>query len=220
MDNKGFSLIELLVTIAVSGIVVLMISFMLVQGTNLFKNENEEIDIQNEVQIIRNQIAEVVMEAKTIVIVEAGEDIVIYTGSVNESNNYLIAETAGEDGASAVTTERIITYDRSEHKLYISSTQASAVAEGNMLSDCVVDMDISINDKCMRVTGEGETEEKYYVNPLSVDLKFKLACGKEETDMNVNVRVRNILTEVIKYKTDGRETLLINRTEKQAYRVK
>lgn len=220
MDNKGFSLIELLVTIAVSSIILLMISFMLVQGTKLFKSENEEIDIQNEVQIVRNQITEVIMEAKSIVIVEAGEDIVIYTGSVNDSNNCLVAETAGADGSSAVTTERIITYDRSEHKIYISSTHASAVAEGNMLSDCVVDMDISINDKCMKHTGEGETQEKYYVNPLSVDLEFKLACGSEETDMNVSVRVRNILNEVIIYKTDGTDTLLINATGKQAYKVK
>lgn len=220
MDNKGFSLIELLVTIAVSSIVLLMISFMLVQGTNLFKSENEEIDIQNEFQIVRNQITEVLMEAKSLVIVEAGEDIVIYTGSVNENNNYLTAETAGADGASAVTTERIITYDSSEHKLYISSSQASAVAEGNMLSDLVVDMDISINDKCLKATGEGEDAEQYYVNPLSVELNFKLACGGQETDMNISVRVRNLLTEVITCKTDTRETLLINATDKHTYKVK
>ncbi len=220
MDNKGFSLIELLVTIAISGIVLLMISFMLVQGTNLFKSENEEIDIQNEVQIVRNQLSEAIMGAKSLVIVDAGEDLVIYTGSVDESNNRLVAETSGAGGVSAVTTERIITYDKSEQKLYISSAYASATAEGNLLSEWVTDMNISIDDKCKKVSGTGDDEEIYYVNPLSVKVDITLAYGKEESDVNIDVRVRNVLKELALYTTDAKETLLINGTGKQAYKVK
>lgn len=220
MDNKGFSLIELLVTIAISGIVLLMISFMLVQGTNLFKNENEQIDIQNEAQIVRNQLSEAFMEAKSLVIVKAGEDLIIYTGSVATESNRLAAETSGADGASAVTTERIITYDKSEHKLYISSAYDSAVAEGNLLSEWVMDMDITIDDKCMKVTGEGDDKEEYYVNPLSVNISFNLTCGKQESDISMDVRIRNILKEVALYTTDSRTTLLLNATGKQVYRVK
>ena len=43
MKNKGFSLIELLVAVAIAGIIVLMLSFMLVQSTNLFGDENDKI---------------------------------------------------------------------------------------------------------------------------------------------------------------------------------
>lgn len=220
MNNKGFSLIELLVTIAVSSIVLLMISFMLVQGTNLFKGENENIDMQNEIQIVRNQISEAIMGAKSIAIVRAGEDLVIYTGSVDGNNNCLVAESSGAGGTSEVTTERIITYDKSEQKLYISSAYGFAIAEGNLLSEWVADMDISIDEKCKRVTGAGEHEEEYYVNPLSINISMTLAYGDEESDVDISVKARNILSEVVQYTTDGRETLLINATSESLYRVK
>lgn len=220
MNNKGFSLIELLIAMAVSSIVLLMISFMLVQGTNLFKGENENIDMQNEVQIVRNQLTEALMGAKSVVIVKAGEDLVIYTGSVSEDDNCLVAESSGAGGISEVTTERIITYDKSEQKLYISSAYGSAVAEGNMLSEWVTDMDISIDEKCKKVTGAAEHEEEYYVNPLSINVSLTLAYDDEESDVDISVRVRNILSEVAFYTTDTRATLLINATSKSLYRVK
>ena len=213
-SNRGFSLIELLVTIAISGIVLLMISFILVQGSNLFKNENENIDIQNELQIVRNQLSEVVMGAKSMTIVEAGEDIVIYTGVVKESNNQL-------DTDGTVTTERIITYDSSEHKLYISNNYDNAVAEGNLISEWVSDLSITINENCLRTEEKADgTEEQYYVNPLSVDITLKLTHGNESSDVTISVKVRNILDEVVAYKTDGIETLLINATDKRVYKVK
>lgn len=214
MNNKGFTLIELLVTIGISGIVLLMISFLLVQGTNMFKSENDDIDIQNELQIVRNQLSEAIMGAKSLVIVEAGEDIVIYTGSVTESDNRL----ADED---SITTERIITYDSSEHRLYISNSYDSATAYGNLISEWVSDLDISINDKCLRSEGEGdEKSETYYVNPLSVDISLRLAHGKYTSDVALSVKVRNILKEIAIYKTDGIGTLLINAADKRTYRVK
>lgn len=214
MNNKGFTLIELLVAVGISGIVLLMISFLLVSGTNMFKSENDDIDMQSELQIVRNQLSEAVMGAKSLVIVEAGEDIVIYTGSVTESDNRL----ADED---SITTERIITYDSSEHRLYISSSYDSATAYGNLISEWVSDLDISINDKCQRTEGEsgGETET-YYVNPLSVDIHLRLTHGKYTSDDDLSVKVRNILKEIAIYKTDGIGTLLINAADKRTYRVK
>ena len=119
-NNRGFSLIELLVAIAISGVVILMISFIMVQGTTLFKGESEVIDIQGELQIVRNQISEALMGAKSVVVVDAGDDIIIYTGAVDPETNMLVAENNGDGGTSTVTTERIITYDSSEKSLYIS----------------------------------------------------------------------------------------------------
>lgn len=221
-NNKGFSLIELLVTIAISSVVLLMISYMLVQGTTLFKDENEDIDIQNEAQIVRNQITEALMSAKSVIVVDAGDDLVIYTGSVDETDNRLEAEKSGSGGASEVTTERIITYKKEDGTLYISSTLSSATSEGNMLSNYVTGMSISFNEDCKRTTGEEGTEsyEEYYVNPLSVDIEIQLAHGKQETDISMSIKNRNILREVAIYKTGSLAVLLENATSKSVYRVK
>lgn len=219
-NNKGFSLIELLVAIGVSGIVILMISFIMVQGTTLFKGENEVIDIQSESQIVRNQLTEALMGAKSVVVVNAGEDIVIYTGPVNNENNSLIAETAGDGGLSAVTTERIITYDDSKNSLYISSTSVNGAttSEGSLISDCVTDMVVVFNEDCAKRRSDGSIE--YYKNPFSLDIKLKLEDGEQKSDLNISVRIRNILKEVAKYTTSGLTIPIKDATSKSIYKVK
>ncbi len=218
--NSGFSLIELLVTIGISGIVILMISFIMSQGTTIYKGENEVIDIQGEMQIVRNQLSETLMGAKNIVIVEAGDDIVIYTGDVDKSTNKLVAETSGPSGTSKVTTERIITYVKSQNSLYISSTYDSATSEGSLISNYVTDMEISIDESCKKTTGAGALLEEYYVNPLSVQVSMKLEQGEHSSDLDMSVRTRNILTRVAFYKAGSRTTLLDNVTDESVYKVK
>lgn len=219
-NNKGFSLIELLVAIGVSGIVILMISFIMVQGTTLFKGENEVIDIQGESQIVRNQLTEALMGAKSVVVVNAGEDIIIYTGAVNPENNYLMAETAGDGGASAVTTERIITYDKSKNAIYISSTSinGATTSEGSLISNYVTDMKVAFNENCAKKFENGTIE--YFKNPFSLDIELTLENGEQESDLNISVRVRNILTEVAKYTTDGISRPIKDASSKSIYKVK
>ena len=216
--NSGFSLIELLVTIAISSVVILMISFIMVQGTTLFKGENEAIDIQGEMQIVRNHISETLMGAKNLVIVEVDDGIVIYTGEVNKENN-----TLKEEGK--VTTERIIAFkesgtDDKPDAIYISTNKDMLFDEGSLISNYVTDFSISIDDDCIRegTNAEGKTE-KYYVNPLSINVQIKLAHGKQEADINMTVRARNILTEVAYYKVSDINTLLKNVTG-TTYKVK
>ncbi len=220
--NSGFSLIELLVTIAISSVVILMISFILVRGTTLFKGENEEIDIQSEMQIVRNQISETLMGAKSVVIVDAGEHLVIYTGPVVKESNKLKAEPQNPGDVTNVTTERIITYDRTNHSVYISSTLNDAISEGSLISNYVTSMTVDIDEGCMRETkdGEGKVTEQYYVNPLSINVELVLSHGGKSSDIDMNVRVRNILTEVAKYKISERITTLNNADEQKVYSVK
>ena len=215
--NSGFSLIELLVTIAISSIVILMISFILVQGTTLFKDENEVIDIQGELQIVRNEISETLMGAKSVIIVKVSNgDIVIYTGEVDESNNKLANEPQKEGDTSLVTTERIITYLKEENAIYISSTFDSATSEGNMISDCVTSFSISLDEKCKK---EDENKDEYYVNPLSVDVAIELTKGGHSSNVDMNVRVRNILKNVMECTTTDRKAPL-SAADKTKYIVK
>lgn len=218
--NSGFSLIELLVTIAVSGLVILMISFIMLQGTTLFKGENEVIDIQSEIQIIRNQLTETLMSAKEITVVKADKDIVIYTGDVDESNNRLVAETSGVDGKSGVTTERIITYVDGKDSVYISSNLGTSESLGSLISNYVTSMDIVVNEGCKKIDDSGK---EYYTNPLSIDIKLRLVQGEQSADVNVSVKVRNILTELTFYTASSRTQLLgsiVNEQNVRKYKVK
>lgn len=217
MKNKGFTLIELLVAMAIGSIILLMLSFMLVQGSNMFNSENDEINMRNDYQIVQNEIVQTIMEAKTIAVVRAGEDIVIYTGEVDTKTNKLVAESG------TISTERIITYihdDDGEGKLYVSTSLGQATSEGNLFCNKVTEFDISFSDKCLKDNGkEGDEFEEYYVNPLEIDITLNLAGDSNDMASTVSVRARNILRQVSIYTVGNRNRLLANATV-ESYRVK
>lgn len=217
-NNKGFSLIELLVAIGVSGVVILMISFIMVQGTTLFKGENEVIDIQGEIQIVRNQITEALMGAKSVVVVEAEDGVVIYTGEVDKESNRLKAETSGPSDTNVVTTERIITYVKATKSLYISSTKQDAVSEGSLVSNYVTDMKVVFKDDNAQKFDKGGVD--YYRNPFSVNVSLTLEHGEQQSDLNIDVRVRNILTQVSKYEATQISKVLKDATKESIYKVR
>lgn len=93
MKNKGFTLIELLVAMAIGAVLLIMLSFMMVQGTKLFNTESDEINLKGDYQIVRNQLDELFMEAKTLVIVKdtSGAVLRVYTGNVDTLSNEVLA---------------------------------------------------------------------------------------------------------------------------------
>ena len=91
MNNKGFSLIELVIAMGISSIVLLMVSIMLVRGTSIYREENDDVNMRNDYQLIRNQLDQAIMEAKSLVIETQGNDIIIYTGDINVDREFTAA---------------------------------------------------------------------------------------------------------------------------------
>ncbi|MBQ5918416.1 MAG: prepilin-type N-terminal cleavage/methylation domain-containing protein [Lachnospiraceae bacterium] len=185
MKNKGFSLIELIVALAVGSIVLLMVGVMLVRGTSMFRTENDEVNMRNDYQIIRNQIDQVLMEAKMLTIEKQGNYLIIYTGQINPDTR--------EFTTTSKTTERIITYDSNNDTLYISGTYADHVSEGNVISTMVEDFDISLDESSKRTVDGGGTEEIYYVNPLKINISLSIANKKSTVDYDYTLSLRNRL---------------------------
>lgn len=185
MKNKGFSLIELIVALAVGSIVLLMVGVMLVRGTSMFRTENDEVNMRNDYQIIRNQIDQVLMEAKMLTVEKQGNSLVIYTGEINLDTR--------EFTTTSKTTERIITYNSDNKTLYISGTYADHVSEGNVISTMVEDFDISLDESSKRTVDGGGTEEIYYVNPLKINISLSIANKKSTVDYDYTLSLRNRL---------------------------
>lgn len=66
MNNRGMSLAELIISMAISTIVVLMIIAFISGAFRVFRRTNDEVNLQMEAQTTLNQIANVMMEAKKI----------------------------------------------------------------------------------------------------------------------------------------------------------
>ena len=174
MKNKGFSLIELIVALAVGSIVLLMVSIMLVRGTSLFRKENSEVNMRNDYQIIRNQVDQILMEAKMLIVEEQGDLLIIYTGEVDADRVFT---------ATNKTTERIITYDKEHQNLYISGTYDSHMAPGNLIAANVAKFEISLDESSLRTqTNASGNEERYYVNPLKINVSLAINNEKHNFD--------------------------------------
>lgn len=216
MKNKGFTLIELVVAMGVGSIVLLMVSVMLVRGTSLFHEENDEVNVRNDYQIIRNQLDQALMEAKVLIIEEQGndedKDIIIYTGELDKSTR--------EFSAVSKTTEKIITYDIDKKTLYISSSYAEHKSEGNMISDTVEKFDIKLDPTCAKKETVAGVEVTYYVNPLRVNITLELLHKKSDISSKYTVNLRNKIKETVKYITAGETELLNSATNVQVFKVK
>lgn len=57
-NNKGLSIVELIVAIAIMSLVGLVLSGFLLTGVQSFRNSSAEVNLQNEAQLILNQITE------------------------------------------------------------------------------------------------------------------------------------------------------------------
>lgn len=66
-DNKGFSLIELIIAISISVVVLGILASFLWQSTNYYRRSSEEISLQMEAQTILNQLKDLIVEADCLV---------------------------------------------------------------------------------------------------------------------------------------------------------
>ncbi len=62
-NNKGFTLVELLVTLGIAGIVITLIFNFLIINLKTFNQSSDEIALQEESQRIMNKIIEIGMES-------------------------------------------------------------------------------------------------------------------------------------------------------------
>lgn len=221
MKNKGFTLIELVVAIAVGSIILLMVGVMLVRGTSIFRTENDEVNMRNDYQIVRNQIDQVLMEAKTLIIEERENgDLVIYTGDIITNK----AEKNRHFASSDITTERIIAYEKEKKSLYISGSYDACMVEGNRICNIVKSFDIELDDVSKREEIDSATGKKtiYYVNPMRVNVTLNLAQKQSDMASSYSVNLRNKLTSITIYKVKNGGTLLsaVSADNIQQYKVK
>ena len=97
LDNRGISLVEIIIAVAIASIVSLLIATMLSNGSYWFTRENQKVDLQNDLQIVSNQLNDRFQEAKEIHIVKCDGAIRIYTGEIDPLTNNLVEQNKGTE---------------------------------------------------------------------------------------------------------------------------
>lgn len=123
-DNKGMSLVELMVAVAILSIIMLGIGFILSAMSKNFGQSQREVALQDSMQLTYSIVSDIVKSAQVVPVSETEHNQAIYK---NGNNVYILTESFDQAAglgeakkvASKEATGHIISYDASKKKLYL-----------------------------------------------------------------------------------------------------
>lgn len=186
-NNRGFTLIEVIVTLAILSVVSGSIVGFMVMASNQYRSSNTEVNLQFESQVVMNQIKDLIIDAnKGVAYAAPDADGAEHTGMYD-------AELPQQESGSTVKRlyiyknlpVDIVTWKEEERELYYSTASLGA-------------------DKTL----QGETDQvlmSKYVSEFSVDLRdleskrivkitLTLASGSRHYTSNHTIYLRNKVT--------------------------
>ena len=155
LDDKGYSLVELLIAIAISSIVLLGLAMFMSTSSNSYKFTNDEVFIQKEAQNSLNLLKNFIMEGK-------GKDIKI----VKNSSDELIGLEILNDSSKKYY---YVLYKKSEGKLFYKKKDGSitTVVMGNEYEVNMAD------DKIDSICKKNNTMSEYLDTTDGFDVKLE-----------------------------------------------
>lgn len=190
-DNRGITLIELLIGIAIMGIVSSMISVIMVGGTNFFRNQSATIDLQNDSQLITSSMSAAILEGTDFALQEKHMD--------GRTVLYFTTGAAPAEGEDSVARQYIWVEESpfgDKNYLYIYAAGATVdYNKGNCISELVTYLDISAKalEKAEDAGGTIYTYNtvKEASRVDSICVSFTLANSKDEVTQSIEIKPRN-----------------------------
>lgn len=187
-NNKGFTLIEVLVALAVSSVVITIVIAFISQGSRFYKTQSNTINLQNELQETSNVITDALQEATYLKIASGNNALSVYTGSykivagkklfINEkgSSRYILRDGSG-----------IYIYDKADTQ-YITDKDKP----GYRYSNNIEAITVSINDKCKTKVGNS----KVITQPVMLDVYIKVTHNDTSRFENKTITLRNKISSL------------------------
>ena len=98
-NNKGFSLVELLVSFAILGVISAIIGIMMTSGSNMFAKNRARLNLQYKSQIVASQIHSYLQNCNGGVAVNTNGDLYIAKKTGNESGSIYVLSLGEDDDA-------------------------------------------------------------------------------------------------------------------------
>lgn len=164
-NNDGITLIELVISLAITAIVLTMLIVIINTAANSYKRTNEDVNLQLEAQMAINQLNTIIMEASNITKISEADplkyriecstdDYVIYYKEDGEKL-YLISQSQSEDYDTLDPSG-----DRDTEYLYL-------------LAEYVKSFQLDMTGKTAKITMEFELGDQTFKTSKNVSLRNK-----------------------------------------------
>ena len=120
--TKGVTLVEMLIALAILGIVLIWVAHFMITGTKLFSGGAAQSSVQNEVQLATNQISDMLKSSQlgvSLGVKYAGEtEFVMSDAGMNADEKYLFVFNWDNSGATVEVT--IVRWNAEDKRIYLS----------------------------------------------------------------------------------------------------
>lgn len=197
-ENKGFSLVELIITIAIFSVVGVVLGAFLLSSSRAYSVNANELDIQEEAQLVANQLQEMILDTPIAIsykysgVDSAGNlidtfDVPLDMSEIDQTNLYIYG----------VDYYYHIYWNRDEEKLYFvdyqkgptgfapNDMEETGVVLGEYISDFVVDMSKVNSDRIVSfsIIFKKPGSERDYLVTKSVALRNNISANREMTEV-------------------------------------
>lgn len=176
--KKGLTLIELIVALAISGIVMAMLSSIIVTCYRSYTKENTKAEIQNSAQMVMNKLGDAIMEAKII-----------------EIDGATLKTSEEKDDAFEDKVGKLISYDASAKKLYMTSKPSlGSDKESYLLCSYINNYTITIDDSCKDTADMTGLTLK---NPIKLNVSITIEMRNQKITVEQAFVVRDKMQKVV-----------------------
>ena len=150
-NKQGFSLVELLVCVAILGVIAICVSVMMSAGTNTFTKINKRVNVSYRTQLALTQMKEFFIDCDAICKDENGD---IYIQNTDKAGNKIVY---------------LFTFDSGENKVFLETfgvidEQLVSNGDRQQFANHISDFEINLN----------EARETGYIKTASVSITSKL----------------------------------------------
>lgn len=182
-NNKGFTLTEVLVALAVSSVVITIVIAFISQGSRFYKTQSNTINLQNELQETSNVITDTLQEATYLSITSNSKNLEVYTGSYEiKEEKKLFTSVKGSSRYILRDGTGIYVFDKADTD-YINEKDKP----GYRYSNNIEEITVNISDKCKTKVADSEV----ITQPVMLDVYIKVTHNDTSRFENKTITLRN-----------------------------